>query len=92
MLLINKGIRIFDLSDVGRGTLICAKHRTWTEGQPGIITYADEQVIRIQYPPTIQNVLNHYFIHAVDVEKGEWEIRYSSDGLQTIKVHPEVGE
>lgn len=92
MLLINKGIQTFDLSEVSRGTLICAKHRTWTEGQPGIVTYADEQVIRVQYPPTIQNVLNHYFIHAVEVVNGEWDIRYSGDGLHTVKIHQEAGD
>lgn len=92
MILIDKGIRVFDLSEVGSGTLISAKHRTWTEGQPGIVTYADEQVIRVQYPPTIQNVLNHYFIYASEAMNGEWDIRYSNDGLQTIKVHPEAGD
>ena len=92
MLLTDKNRQAFNLDEIYRGTLIFAKHSTWQEGQTGIVTEASEDVIRVQYPPTVQNVLNHYFIPAKEAAGGEWEIRYSSDGLETICVYPEKNQ
>jgi len=89
MLLINAERKEFNLDEINRGTLIYAKHRSWPEGQTGIVTGASGGMIRVQYLPSIQNVLNHFFIPAIEVEAGEWEIRYSSDGLKEIKAFPE---
>lgn len=92
MLLTDKNRQAFNLDEIYRGTLIFAKHSTWQEGQAGIVTEASEDVIRVQYPPTVQNVLNHYFIPAKEAAGGEWEIRYSNDGLETICVYPEKNQ
>lgn len=89
MLVIDTDKKLFNLDEICRGTLVCARHQSWQEGQAGIVTEASEDIIRVQYPPTIQNVLNHYFIPAREVADGEWEIRYSNDGLGTISVYPE---
>ncbi|EET60421.1 hypothetical protein BRYFOR_07617 [Marvinbryantia formatexigens DSM 14469] len=84
MLLVKTEVAGFNLTEIRRGTLICARHRTWTQGQPGIVTEASETLLRVQYLPSIQNVRNHYMIPASEVEAGEWEIRYSSDGLESV--------
>lgn len=89
MLLVDKNRQCFDLDEICRGTLIYARHQSWQEGQAGIVTEASEDIIRVQYPPTIQNVLNHYFIPAKEAAGGEWEIRYSNNGLGTVSVYPE---
>lgn len=89
MLVIDTDKKLFNLDEICRGTLVFARHQSWQEGQAGIVTEASEDIIRVQYPPTIQNVLNHYFIPAKEAAGGEWEIRYSNDGLETISVYPE---
>lgn len=91
MLLIDTEKKEFSLDEIGRGTLIYARHKTWQEGQTGIVTEVSGDLIRVQYLPSVQNVLNHYFIPSVEVQDGEWEIRYSNDGLETITIFPEQG-
>lgn len=89
MLLVNTERTEYNLDEISRGTLVYAKHRSWPEGQTGIVTEASREVLRVQYLPSIQNVLNHFFIPAAEAESREWEIRYSSDGLQNIAAFPE---
>lgn len=88
MLLVNAERKEFNLDEINRGTLIYAKHKSWPEGQTGIVTDASGEMIRVQYLPSIQNVLNHFFIPAIEAEAGEWEIRYSGD-LENIVSFPE---
>lgn len=90
MLLVNAERKEFNLREINRGTLIYAKHKSWPEGQTGIVTDASGEMIRVQYLPSIQNVLNHFFIPAIEAEAGEWEIRYSGD-LENIVSFPETG-
>lgn len=83
-MLINHIERIeFDMDEVRRGTLIYAKHRTWKEGISGIVYHVSEERITVLYPNEKTNTQNHFFIPVS--EDGEWEIRYSNDGLLTIK-------
>lgn len=89
MLLVDAERKEFNQAVIGRGTLIYAKHRTWKEGQPGMVTEVSRDCIRVQYIPSIQNVLNHYFIPVSEVEDGQWEIRYSGDGLASVLMFPE---
>lgn len=89
MLLVNTEKKEFNTEEISRGTLIYAKHRSWPEGQPGIVTEVSENVLRVQYLPSIQNVLNHFFIPVTEAETGEWDIRYSIDGLQSVIRFPE---
>lgn len=92
MLVVDADRQIFNLDEICRGTLIYARHSTWQEGQTGIVTEASEDVIRVQYPPAIQNVLNHYFIPVKEVADGEWEIRYSNNGLETVLIYPDKSQ
>lgn len=92
MLLFDSTHKAFDQEKIRRGTLIHAKHKSWQEGQSGIVTEVLPDLLRVQYPPTIQNVLNHYFISVSEVENGEWQLRYSSDGLETVETYPERSE
>lgn len=89
MLLVDKNRQCFDLDEIGRGTLVYAKHETWQEGQTGIVTEISERCMRVQYLPSVKNVLNHYLIPVQEAADGEWEIRYSTDGLETVSVFPE---
>lgn len=89
MLLVNTERIGFNLDEITRGTLIYAKHKSWPKGQAGIVTEVSGDMLRVQYLPSIQNVLNHFFILAAEAESGEWEIRYSSDGLLNVASFPE---
>lgn len=89
MLLVNTERIGFNLDEITRGTLIYAKHKSWSKGQTGIVTEASGDMLRVQYLPSIQNVLNHFFIPAAEAGSGEWEVRYSSDGLQNVIIFPE---
>lgn len=89
MLLVNTERKEFNLDEIGRGTLIYAKHKSWPEGRTGIVTEASGDTLWVQYLPSIQNVLNHFFIPVAEAESGEWEVRYSSDGLQNVVRFPE---
>lgn len=89
MILIDNSRTEYNREEIFRGVLICAKHKSWAEWQSGIVTEVSERTIRVQYLPSIQNVQNHYFIPAEEVESGEWEIRYSSNNLENVKVYPE---
>lgn len=84
MLLIDPTQKVIDTAEIGKGTLIYAKHRSWDKGQTGIVTTVSEKQIRVMFLPDIQNVLNHFHITAADLEAGVWEVRYSNDGLQSI--------
>lgn len=91
MLIIDSDSKMFNLKEIHRGTLICAKHSTWTDEIAGIVTGADKTCLRVQFPPSIQNTLNHYFIYAEEVIRGEWIIKYSDD-LETVSKYPEDEE
>jgi hypothetical protein len=41
-------------------------------------------MIFVRFLPKIQNVRNHYVIPAEELEKCEWQVRYSSDDLMSI--------
>lgn len=87
MLLIETATKVINLAEIGRGTLICAKHKTWDKAISGIVTDATEERILVTYLPDTQNIQNHYRIHASDIESGAWDIRYSADGMETVKVY-----
>lgn len=92
MLLIDRTIPVFDTEEVPRGSVVCAKREGEEEWITGIVTEVTEQEIRIQYLPSIQNVLNHALIRACDVADGLWELRYSSDALATVGNFPAPDE
>ncbi len=92
MLLIDVSRKEFNPKEIARGTLICAKHKSWDEWQAGIVAEVSGTMIRVLYLPSVYNVQNHYFIRAEEVENGEWEIRYSPDALTNIKEYPEKKE
>ena len=88
MLIVNEHTERFNMEEIRRGTLICAKHRTWKEPEKGFVVSANEREVIVQYPPVIGNVTNQFFISAKEAAAGEWEIRYSND-MQTVIVYPE---
>lgn len=90
MLIANNTVPEFDLTEIHRGTLIRAKHRSWSDPVTGFVASAKKSVVLVQYPPTIQNVTNHFFIPAKEAADGQWEIRYTND-METIAKYPEEG-
>lgn len=87
MLIIKEETEKFNLDEIKRGTLICAKHRTWKEPEKGFVVCVNEKEVIVQYLPSIGNVTNHFFLPVGEVVKGEWEIRYTND-MQTIIAYP----
>lgn len=75
---------VINTDEIGRGSLIWAQHMSWDNGRSGIVENATEEKILVRYLPSTQNVQNHFYIHAADLVKGDWVVRYSSDGLETV--------
>ncbi len=90
MLLVDASVTIFDTDEVTKGSLMYAKHSSWEEGVSGIVTEVNEKYLRLQFLPAINNVLNHVIIQASDVAGGNWTIRYSTDGMETVTEYPEA--
>ena len=90
MLIIRNPTNVFDTKEIQRGTLIYAKHKSWSDGERGFVVSFVENKVTVQYPPQIGNVTNHFFIYADEVANGDWEIRYSND-MQIITKYPEEG-
>ena len=89
MLIVSKTMQLYEMEEIKCGMLMYAKHRTWEKGERGFITYADEELIIVQYYPGIGNVTNHLKLYAKEVVAGEWEVRWSDD-LSDIHKYPEV--
>ena len=78
-LVIEKPVKTFDLSQIGRGCLLWGKHCTWDAGRAGFVTSATETQLVVQYHPGIGNITNHFIIHVQEAVEGQWEIRWSAD-------------
>lgn len=78
-LIVDKEVKIFDITTISCGALMFARHQTWTKGKCGFISSVTENKIIIQYHPGIGNITNHIIIPVKEVVNGEWEIRYSPD-------------
>ncbi len=89
-LIVESTASIFDTDEITRGSLMFAQHSTWDEGVSGIVTEVNEKYIRLQFLPSINNVINHTTIQASDVVAGYWTIRYSTDGMETVTEYPEA--
>jgi len=78
-LVTEKPVKVFDLSEIGRGYLLWGRHYTWDRGRAGFVTSATEGRLVVQYNPGIGNITNHFIIPVQEVEEGQWEIRWSAD-------------
>ena len=87
MLLIDETKKVINLAEIGRGTLISAKNKTWDKAQSGIVTEVDAASITVMFLPDTQNIQNHFVIQAEAIDKGMWTIRYSSDGMETVELY-----
>ena len=86
MLLTEETKKVINLAEIGRGSLISAKNKTWDKAQSGIVTEVTADTITVLFLPETQNIQNHFAIQAEAIEKGMWTIRYSSDGMETVKL------
>ena len=87
MLLTEETKKVINLAEIGRGSLISAKNKTWDKAQSGIVTEVTADTITVLFLPETQNIQNHVAIQAEAIEKGMWTIRYSSDGMETVNVY-----
>ena len=87
MLLTEETKKVINLAEIGRGSLISAKNKTWDKAQSGIVTEVTADTITVLFLPETQNIQNHFAIQAEAIEKGKWTIRYSSDGMETVNVY-----
>lgn len=87
MLLTKETKKVINLAEIGRGSLISAKNKTWDKAQSGIVTEVTVDTITVLFLPETQNIQNHFAIQAESIEKGMWTIRYSSDGMETVNVY-----
>ena len=85
MLSVEKPGSIFNTEEIKRGTLIYAKHRSWTQPLLGMVTSVTEDKAIVQYLPDIGNVTNHFFLCVAEVENLEWELRYTNDMLHILR-------
>lgn len=92
MLLKNVNSTSIDTDDIKRGALVWAKHMSWDEGIPGMVANVTEKMITVRFIPSYQNVENHYYITALELSEGNWQVRYSTDGMQTVKTFPATEE
>lgn len=87
MLLTEETKKVINLAEIGRGSLISAKNKTWDKAQSGIVTEVTADTITVLFLPETQNIQNHFAIQAEAIEEGMWTIRYSSDGMETVNVY-----
>ena len=82
---------VFDTEEIQNGDLLYGRHRSWPEGQGGIVTSVRADRLTVQYHPKIGNVMNHYYIPANEVSDGDWEIRWSGDltEIKSVEMTPE---
>lgn len=92
MILIENTGQEYDQETIQRGGLIYAKHKTWERGVAGLVAEVTKDMLYVQYCPPLRNVTNHFRIPAEELAAGEWEFRYSNDGMETIQKYPEEGE
>lgn len=74
---------VFDREQVHKGDLIRAKHETWDGYRNGVVVSVSDDRAVVFYYAGYGNVTNHYVILATEVERGEWDVKWSSD-LETI--------
>ena len=89
MLLTDDTKKIFNTTEIHRGTIVYAKHQAWNFGVTGTVVETSAVRLRIEFLPAIQNVVNHLFVPVEEVAAGLWELRYSNDGMATVSSYPE---
>lgn len=69
MLLTEETKKVINLAEIGRGSLISAKNKTWDKAQSGIVTEVTADTITVLFLPETQNIQNHFAIQAEAIEK-----------------------
>ena len=82
-LIVDKAIKIFDLSVIHRGDCIRVKRVGDTTFKNGFVTQTTETQIQVLYCNTQNNATSYLSILATDVSFGIWEIYWTSD-FQTV--------
>lgn len=84
-MLINHVERVeYNLEEIRKGTLIYAKHQSWEHGMPGIATHVTTSCVTVLFQNEKTNTYSRFLIPVSEVVSGQWELRYSNDGMQTV--------
>ena len=83
-LIMDKNVKIFDLSAIHRGDCIKVRRTGDTVFKNGFVTKAEETQIQILYCNTQNNAASYISLLAADVAVGVWEVYWTSD-FKTIK-------
>lgn len=78
-LIIKETRALFDTEAVKMGYALYAKHASWDKGRTGVVTAVTDTTIIAMFHPGIGNVINHFAIPVAEVERGEWDVRWSAD-------------
>lgn len=87
MLIENVNTAVFNKTEIFKGSVICAKHISWSSEITGIVSEVTDNKITVIFLKTLTCTQNHFFIHINDLKNGKWDIRYSTDGLKTVKTY-----
>lgn len=93
MLLTEETKKVINLAEIGRGSLISAKNKTWDKAQSGIVTEVTADTITVLFLPETQNIQNHFAIQAEATEAAQafnymamagWEPEQMTAGISGI--------
>ena len=78
-------VKIFNQDAIAEGDLVYAVHRSWDgQGKCGFVSKMSGTQIMVQYFNKMGNGTNHFVIPVSEVEKDEWDIRWSKDLLHVV--------
>lgn len=80
----------FDSNAIKTGYAIYGKHASWDNGKTGVVTAVTDTTLVALFHPGIGNVINHFIIPIGEVEKGEWDVRWSEDLTTVNELKPEA--
>ena len=89
-LIIKENRARFDANVIKAGYAIYCKHASLDEGKTGIVTAVTDTTLVALFHPGIGNVINHFIIPIGEVEKGEWDVRWSKDLTTVNELKPEA--
>lgn len=88
-LIVKENCARFDSNAIKAGYAIYGKHASWDKGKTGVVTAVTDTTLVALFHPGIGNVVNHFIIPIGEVEKGEWDVRWSEDLSTVNELKPE---
>ena len=77
---------VFDEELIRAGGFIRAKSRSWMEWKNGLVTGLSGDKIRVLFLTGVGCGVGYYEVRAWEVGAGYWELKYSADLAEVIKI------